>query len=217
MSDDTKSPPEAPVAPADRPVWQRLSIVWIVPLVALVVVLAIAWQNYADRGPLIEIGFENASGVRAGSTELRYRDVKVGLVEEVGFARGLGQVLVKVRLDQDVAPYVDGDARFWVVRPQVTTQGVSGLDTVLSGVFIEGLWDNEPGPATARFEGLADAPLERLGHPGAAPDAARLGRGGPDRERPHPLSRDRGGPHRQAGDFRRGQHRRGRGGDLRPA
>lgn len=166
MSDETTSPPEAPVSPAGRPVWQRLSIVWIVPLVALVVVLVIAWQNYADRGPLIEIGFENASGVRAGSTEVRYRDVKVGLVEEVGFAQGLGQVLVKVRLDQAVAPYVDSDARFWVVRPQVTTQGVSGLDTVLSGVFIEGLWDNEPGPATTRFEGLADAPLERLGEPG---------------------------------------------------
>ncbi|GAW35688.1 paraquat-inducible protein B [Roseovarius sp. A-2] len=166
MSDETTSPPEAPVSAARRPVWQRLSIVWIVPLLALVVVLAIAWQNYADRGPLIEIGFENASGVRAGSTELRYRDVKVGLVEEVGFADGLGQVLVRVRLDQGVAPYVDSDARFWVVRPQVTTQGVSGLDTVLSGVFIEGLWDTEPGPAATRFEGLADAPLERLGDPG---------------------------------------------------
>jgi paraquat-inducible protein B len=166
VSDHTPPPPEAPVAPASRPLWQRLSIVWIVPLVALLVVLAIAWRNYADRGPLIEIGFENASGVRAGSTELRYRDVKVGLVEEVGFAQGLGQVLVKVRLDQGVAPYVDSDARFWVVRPQVTTQGVSGLDTVLSGVFIEGLWDTEPGPAATRFDGLADAPLERLGDPG---------------------------------------------------
>jgi paraquat-inducible protein B len=166
LSDETTSPPEAPVSAASRPVWQRLSIVWIVPLVALVVVLAIAWRNYADRGPLIEIGFENASGVRAGATELRYRDVKIGLVEEVGFADGLGQVLVKVRLDQGVAPYVDNDARFWVVRPQVTTQGVSGLDTVLSGVFIEGLWDAEPGTAATRFEGLADAPLERLGDPG---------------------------------------------------
>ncbi|MET4128623.1 MlaD family protein [Roseovarius sp. MBR-6] len=166
MSDQSTSPPEAPVSPASRPIWQRLSIVWIVPLAALVVVLAIAWQSYAERGPLIEIGFENASGVRAGSTELRYRDVKVGLVEHVGFGEGLGQVLVRVRLDKTVAPYVDGEARFWVVRPRVTTQGVSGLDTVLSGVFIEGLWDNEPGTAATRFDGLPDAPLDRLGQDG---------------------------------------------------
>jgi paraquat-inducible protein B len=166
LSDHRISPPEAPVSPVSRPIWQRLSIVWIVPLTALVVVVAIAWQSYAERGPLIEIGFENASGVRAGSTELRYRDVKVGLVEGVGFAEGLGQVLVRVRLDKTVAPYVDSEAQFWVVRPRVTTQGVSGLDTVLSGVFIEGLWDSEPGTAATRFDGLPDAPLDRLGQAG---------------------------------------------------
>ena len=103
---------------------------------------------------------------RAGNTELRFRDVRVGLVEEVTFAEGLGKVLVKVRIDKNVAPYVDDDAQFWVVRPQVTTQGVSGLGTVLSGVYIEGLWDDQPGETVTRFDGLPDAPLERVGQSG---------------------------------------------------
>jgi paraquat-inducible protein B len=144
----------------------RISIVWVVPLLALAAVIAIAWQSYADRGPLIEIAFENASGVRAGNTEIRFRDVRVGLVEEVTFAEGLGKVLVRARLDKSVAPYVDADARFWVVRPQVTTQGVSGLGTVLSGVYIEGLWDDQPGETVTRLDGLPDAPLERVGQSG---------------------------------------------------
>lgn len=145
---------------------ERISIVWIVPLAALLVVLFIAWRSYADRGPVIEISFENAAGVKEGSTELRYRDVAIGVVEEVSFTEGLGRVLVAVRVDKDVAPFIDEEARFWVVRPQVTTQGVSGLNTVLSGVYIEGLWDDEPKGHVARFEGLPDAPLERQGQEG---------------------------------------------------
>ena len=144
MATDGDTPPKAPVQSGRRGFMERISIVWIVPLVALIVVLVIAWRSYAERGPVIEISFENAAGVKEGSTELRYRDVAIGLVEEVSFAEGLGRVLVSVRVDKDVAPFIDDEARFWVVRPQVTTQGVSGLNTVLSGVYIEGLWDDQP-------------------------------------------------------------------------
>lgn len=158
--------PEPPVTPARRGLLERVSLVWLLPLGALLVVLAVAWQSYADRGPLIEIGFENASGIKPGTTELRYRDVRVGLVEDVGFAAGLGQVLVKVRVDREVAPYIDDTARFWVVRPQVSARGVSGLNTVLSGVYIEGLWDDQRGETVLRHEGLNDAPLERVGQTG---------------------------------------------------
>lgn len=166
MTDTDTPPPEPTVKPARRAVRDRISIVWVVPLLALAAVIAIAWQSYADRGPLIEIAFDNASGVRAGNTEIRFRDVRVGLVEEVTFADGLEKVLVRARLDKSVAPYVDEDARFWVVRPQVTAQGVSGLGTVLSGVYIEGLWNDRPGETATRFDGLVDAPLERVGQSG---------------------------------------------------
>ena len=165
-TDTDTAPPEPILKPARRPFRDRISIIWVVPLLALAVVIAIAWQSYAERGPLIEIGFDNASGIRAGNTELRFRDVRVGLVEEVTFADGLDEVLVKVRVDKTVAPYVDTDAQFWVVRPQVTAQGVSGLGTVLSGVYIEGLWNDQPSGTVTRFDGLPDAPLERVGQSG---------------------------------------------------
>lgn len=165
MTQDTRPPPP-PIKPAGHSLIERVSVIWLVPLAALLVVLAVAWQAYAERGPLIEIAFDNASGVRAGATELRYRDVTVGMVEDVSFAPDLDRVLVKVRVEKEVAPFIDRDAQFWVVRPQVTARGVSGLGTVLSGVYIEGLWDNSPGEAVTRVVGLADAPLERVGQDG---------------------------------------------------
>ncbi len=162
MTYDDSTPPEPPVKPASTSPFRRISVVWIVPLIALIAVIAVAVKTYFDQGPLIEITFENASGISAGATELHYRDVTVGVVEDVGFSDGLASVVVSVRLNKDVAEFVDSDARFWVVRPQVTAQGVSGLDTVLSGVFIEGIWDSEPGGLQTKFEGLTDAPLKRL-------------------------------------------------------
>ncbi len=156
---DTPSP--VPVEKAGNSLFSNLSIVWIIPLVALTIALAVAWKSYTERGPLITIEFESGAGIAARETDVRFRDVKVGVVEEVQFSPGLASVLAHVRLDKKVAPYVDAGASFWIVRPELTARGVSGLDTVLSGVFIEGSWDSEIGPERTIFRGLEAEPLYR--------------------------------------------------------
>lgn len=152
--------------PRRKPFLRGASVVWLVPVVALGTALWVGYRSLAERGPLIHISFDNASGVSAGETELRFRDVAVGLVEEVGFSESLDHVVVSVRLEPDVAPYVDESAQFWVVRPEVTTRGVTGLDTVLSGVFIQGQWDGDPNGLERDQDGLASAPLGELGRDG---------------------------------------------------
>jgi paraquat-inducible protein B len=146
--------------------WRNLSLVWLVPILALAISLGVAWQSYAQRGVLIEIEFLNASGVTEGETTVRYRDVVVGRVERVHFTEDLGRVVVAARIDREIAPFLDADAQFWVVRPEVTTRGISGLSTVLSGVYIEGAWDAEPGAPLTRFVGLDGPPLVQPGREG---------------------------------------------------
>lgn len=153
------SPADPLVRPARRGPIARFSPVWLVPLLALAISLGIAWQSYAERGILIEIAFPSASGVAAEKTELKYREVSVGMVEEVSFSEDLSEVIVAVRVDRKLAPFMDEDARFWVVRPEVSAQGISGLNTVLSGVYIEASWDSEAGVAQTSFTGLERAPL----------------------------------------------------------
>lgn len=169
----TETPPPAGPAPmnirpAKGPVMQRLALVWIVPILALAISLGAAWQNYRDQGVRITIAFENASGVTAGATEIRYRDIRVGLVDEVEFDNDLRTILVHARVDQDIAPYLDADAQFWVVRPNVSVRGISGLDTVLSGVYIEGNWNNEADVAQTNFTGLEQPVLTRAGQRGTS-------------------------------------------------
>ncbi|MEM6888452.1 MAG: MlaD family protein [Pseudomonadota bacterium] len=163
MSD---TPATVEIESAGSHVMHRVSMVWLIPLFAVAVALFVAWQSYNERGPLITIEFVNGAGITTDETELRFRNVAVGVVEEVQFSEDLSSVLAKVRLEKEIAPYIDSGASFWVVRPELTPQGVSGLDTVISGVFIEGLWDGTPGPRRTTFKGLSSAPLFRPGQQG---------------------------------------------------
>ncbi|MGB5836334.1 MAG: MlaD family protein [Albidovulum sp.] len=159
-------PAQLDQSPQKKSPWRNLSYVWLVPVLALLVSLGLAWQSYSARGVSVSITFLNASGVTAGETTLRFRDVVIGTVEDVTFTADLSQVLVKARVNKDVAPYLDADAQFWVVRPKVSTRGISGLSTVLSGVYIEGAWDQEKGVPRANFTGADGPPLVQPGRAG---------------------------------------------------
>ncbi|MBB5722219.1 paraquat-inducible protein B [Loktanella ponticola] len=180
---DTPSPAQLDVREAGPRKRSRISWIWLVPIAALGVILSVAWSTYQDRGILIEIEFENGSGI-SKETPLKYRDITVGLVEKVSFADNLEVVLVHVRVDKDIAPYLDDDAIFWVVRPDVTLRGVSGLDTVLSGAYIAGKWDTEADVDQREFIGLEDPPLLATNDAGSeivlrAPTGASLAQGAP--------------------------------------
>lgn len=162
----TETPPNVSVKSARRLFLSGASVVWVIPLLALFAALGVAWNNYSSRGPEIYVEFEKGAGIKAGETELRYRDVTVGRVEEVGFSEGLDKVIATIRVDNDVAPYIGESARFWIVQPEVSAKGISGLGTVLSGVYIEGSWSDSAGELAERFEGSATPPLIRPGQSG---------------------------------------------------
>lgn len=166
---DTPQPlkPASPVRKtAARAAQAGVNVIWIVPIVALIVTLGIAWNSFRDRGSLIEVEFADATGITPGDTTLRFREIIVGQVESVSFSGDLSKVIVSIRVDSDVAQYIDTDASFWIVRPQVSAQGVTRLDTVLSGAFIEGYWDSQVTEVTTDFKGLERPPLVRGDQPG---------------------------------------------------
>ncbi|MBM3606388.1 MAG: MCE family protein, partial [Alphaproteobacteria bacterium] len=166
---DTTDPlkPASPVRKtAARAAQAGVNVIWIVPIIALIVTLAIAWNSFRDRGSLIEVEFADATGITPGDTTLRFREITVGRVEGVKFTEDLARVVVAIRVDADVAQYIDSEASFWIVRPQVTAQGVTRLDTVLTGAFIEGYWDAEVSAVETRFVGLERPPLIRSDQPG---------------------------------------------------
>ncbi len=137
------------------------SLVWLAPLIALAISLGIAWNSWSSRGPIIEIVLDGASGIEVSKTVLKHKDVEIGVVEDVGFSDDLKDVVVSVRIDQDFSPYLNDSAKFWVVRPQISARGISGLETVLSGSYLEVAWDGKKGETLTRFTALKEIPLSK--------------------------------------------------------
>jgi len=87
------------------------------------------------ESPPVRIFFENGQGLLAGETQLRYLGVPVGLVEQVTTGRGRIQVVARFEAGHD--NLFASDAKFSLVRPQISLKGVSGLEALVSGVYIE--------------------------------------------------------------------------------
>ncbi|MBM7067261.1 intermembrane transport protein PqiB [Actibacterium sp. 188UL27-1] len=179
MTDQTELP-----SPDFEQTRRGLTLVWIMPLLAVIVALGVVWRSYSDLGPLILVRFPDAAGIKVDETPLRYRDVEVGQVEGVSFSGDLRSVDVAIRVDKAMAPFIDSGASFWLVQPEVSARGITGLDTVLSGVYIEGSWDGVPGERTSEFNALERPPLARPGETGTqitlrSSDGRQLAAGAP--------------------------------------
>lgn len=116
---------------------RSLAWVWFIPLAALLVGLSILWRGYSQKGPTITISFQSAAGIETGKTQIRYRDVVIGLVKSVRLNGKQNGVIVEAELTKDGAAFARDGTRFWVVKPRIGLGGVSGLSTLLSGSYIE--------------------------------------------------------------------------------
>lgn len=142
-----------------------VSPIWIIPLVALVLGIWMVIHTLMSEGPDIEIRFSTAEGLEEGKTKVRYRNVQVGVVEAVRLSDDREAVLAQVKLDRDVTDMLREDTRFWVVTARLGAGSVSGLDTLLSGAYIE----MSPGRGRAgvrEFVALARPPLTPRGTQG---------------------------------------------------
>lgn len=144
---------------------KRFSLVWLIPIVAVVVGLIMAVQAIVTKGPLITISFSSASGLVAGETKIRYKDVTVGLVEMIQLSEDLSTVIVEARMDPSIKPYLLETTQFWIETARISAGEISGLGTLLSGAYIG--MDPGVGKTSERvFVGSDSPPVITTGLPG---------------------------------------------------
>jgi len=76
----------------------RVSIIWIVPLIAAIAAGWLVFNNVREAGPVITIQFSDGSGLLANQTVLKYRGVRVGEVRSVKLSKDTAHVEVEARL-----------------------------------------------------------------------------------------------------------------------
>lgn len=142
-----------------------ISIVWLVPLVAVLIGGWLVYKALSEKGPTIAISFKSAEGLEAGKTKIKYKDVELGQVSSIKLSEDLSKVIVTAELVKDAEHFLSVNTRFWVVRARVGVSGVSGLGTLFSGAYIT-LDPGKPGNKTHYFKGLEEPPLVTTDLPG---------------------------------------------------
>jgi paraquat-inducible protein B len=154
-----KNPPpdtEENLHPDVRP-GARFNKVWIIPIVALLLGLWLVKRNHDEKGEIIVIRFKNADGIKEGKTEIKCRNVNIGMVENIRLTDDL-EVGIEVRVKPTHLHLIRKDSRFWVEKPRIQGTSISGLGTLISGAFLQ--LDPGIGQEGAReFAGLETPPL----------------------------------------------------------
>ena len=144
-------------------------LVWLIPLVASLIGLSIVWHDWSNRGPTISIRLDSASGLEAGKTQIKFRDVVVGTVTTIRLSESGDEVLIDAELNIDAKGLAKEGTQFWVVRPTIGLSGVSGLSTLLSGVYINADTKTfkSAGPEKLQFVALTEPPAIPSDRPGS--------------------------------------------------
>jgi paraquat-inducible protein B len=143
---------------------ERLSIIWLIPLVAVGIGIWLAYQTYSEKGPTITISFAEADGLDAGKSKVKYKGINVGDVGDISLDGK--NVIVTVEMHPGAKSHLNDQTLFWVVKPRVTAGGVSGLGTLLSGNYIGMRPGDGGGKQNRAFVGAEGPPIGSRNAPG---------------------------------------------------
>ena len=164
MPEDAPDPAPPPTAPVTKP-RRGLSPVWIIPIIAALLGLWLAYKHFSEKGPEVTVTFDNAEGIIAGKTPVLCRNVNIGTVGNVELAKDLKGVVVNLDMTRESVNLLKSDTQIWVVKPRYGSSGISGLGTIVSGNYLE----LQPGIQKAErkhFTGLENPPVTPPGVPG---------------------------------------------------
>jgi paraquat-inducible protein B len=151
--------PQARITKQPRPV-----LIWLVSLIAAAISGWLIFKQVRELGPVIDLQFNNGSGLQANQTVVKYHGVRIGEVRSVQLSGDTAHVDVQVRLNSSAKNLARAGSQFWIVRPEVGAGGLHGLETIVSGPYIQ----VQPGYGSPqrKFTGVEDPPILRTAKSG---------------------------------------------------
>lgn len=144
---------------------RRISRIWIIPILVVIVGGWMVYTQWKNQGPLITIELKSASGIEANKTTIKVRDFDVGQVKKIELKPDQDGVLVTARMEASAERLLTENTQFWMVAPRISFSEVSGLNTLLSGSYIA-MSGNEKGAEKRNFVALERPPATPPGTPG---------------------------------------------------
>ena len=160
MTPENNELPDAVIKPVNK-----VSTIWLIPLIALTIGAWMVIDQWLKQGPMITIEFSNAQGISPKESLIKLRNITVGKVVDIKLNNELDGVIVSARMNKKASNLLTKDSNFWVVKPRVSLSSVSGLSTILSGYYIE-FSPGEGKKSHYDFVGLENPPSTPSGTPG---------------------------------------------------
>lgn len=132
------------------------SAIWILPLLALGLGAWLLWRAFSEAGIEIQVHFSDGEGIQVGKTQVIYKGISLGKVIDLKVSPDLQGVNAKIEINREAREYLSQTTRFWLVKPRVSLAGVTGLETIVSGIYIA--IDPVRGDFTQRFSALTEPP-----------------------------------------------------------
>ncbi|VFB10352.1 paraquat-inducible protein B [Aeromonas salmonicida] len=135
-----------------------LSPVWLLPFIALLLAVGFIYQQFASSGQLIRINFAQGNGILPGKTQLRYQGVAIGVVQDLELAEDGHKIAVLAKIDSRARSLIRKGSDFWLVSPKASLTEISGLDTLVSGNYINLQPGRDNNPLEEEFDALDGPP-----------------------------------------------------------
>src|SRR5438105_11988839 len=138
---------------------RRISVIWVIPLVAVAIGGWLAWDTLSKEGPTIRVSFDSGEGLQAGQSQLKFKDIAFGTVKSLALAPDQTHVIVTIATTRQAEPLLTEGTVFWVVKPRLFAGNISGIETLLSGSYVGMLPAAEAGKSQRDFAGREDPPV----------------------------------------------------------
>nr|MDT0253428.1 MlaD family protein [Endozoicomonas sp.] len=158
-------PPATAVKAAEIEDRFNFTPIWLLPILVLVAVGWLLWQELDHGGVEIMISFDNGRGITVGKTEVLHNGIPVGHVIRLSPSNDFDAVNITVKMHQRFQTLLTENSAFWLVEPQLSLTEISGLDTLITGNYIAFSPSSE-GSLKSSFTALKRAPAMMGGKDG---------------------------------------------------
>lgn len=132
MNEHSPKPQTAQIRPSKI----LVSTIWLIPLAAAIIGSWLLIKHFQSKSQEVILLMDNADGIEVNNTTIRVLDVEVGRVTAIRLNAKRNGVEITAQLNKESMDLMRKDTQFWVVKPRIDQNGVTGLGTLLSGSYI---------------------------------------------------------------------------------
>lgn len=132
----------------------------LIPLAALAFTIHHFVQRQDLKKRYIEVTFSEGTNINPSKTRVLYKGVPVGMVTELQLSDDLEHATAIIRMEQKAMKILTKGSTFELINPKVSWEGVAGLETLISGSYINFVPNRGAGETARVFEGSTNTRVE---------------------------------------------------------